>query len=263
MQSAVTIVDTFSRNSTDSWGTTDTGQTWLNEISAADVNGSQGTISVSVGASYRTHYIDLSEESIGSQADSSILARVRWSASASAPNTDFGLVLNRTSSNTFYVCSLQDNYDEVILGVYINGVRWELSRGRISIQKEVDYWVRYAVNNTGKYCAVKIWRSGQPEPSSWTLSTSTWTGSNPPGAGDCGVFYKGTTDSFTPKFSAFYFYTNEDTEPGLPTTDSFDRTVTGGFGVNNDGSVWQGNVALDPDVYVRTGLGNVTDPGDG
>ena len=263
MQAAVSIVDTFSRNNTDSWGVTDTGQTWLNEISAADVDGTYGTISVAVNASYRTHYIDLQAAGIGKQGESSILSRFRWSSSVAYPNTDFGLVLNRTASNNFYVCTVQDNYDEVVLGVYINGTRWELNRGGILLQKDTDYWMRYEVSTNSGYTRVKIWKSGTAEPGTWTLTSGLWSGSNPPGAGDCGVFYKGTSDSVTAKFSAFYYYTGDDSEPGLPTSDLFERTSTNGFGVASNGAVWQGTVAMDPDVYNRTALGSVSDPGDG
>lgn len=264
MQAAVSIVDTFSRSvSAGSWGTTSTGQTWLNENSSALVDGTYGTINVGVGASFRTHYIDLLADGIGRQGASSTLARVRWSSDVINPSTEFGLTLNQTATNTFYFCSVNDNFDEIILGVYINGVRWVLNQGYFLVHKDTDYWIRYEVNNSSGYTRVKIWQNGTAEPGSWTVSSLTWTGAYPPGVGNCGVYYRGAYASYTIKFSAFYYYTGEDTEAGLPLTDTFERTESFGFGVSSSNGLWQGNIALDPEIYVRTGLGLVTDPGDG
>lgn len=265
MQAAVSIVDTFNRSvSPGSWGVTDTGQTWLNENVHASVVPGEGTINVQVGAAYRTHYIDLSAEGIGRQGASSTLARVRWSSSTTNPTTEFGLTLNQTAADTFYFCSVNDNYDEIILGVYIGGVRWVLNQSYFLVHQDVDYWIRYEVSNAGSYTRVKIWASGTAEPGTWNVTSLTWTGAYPPGVGNCGVYYRGSYASYTIKLSAFYYYTGEDTEAGLPVIDSFERTGVNGFGVSDDKkALWQGTVALDPDVYIRTGKGLTTDPGDG
>lgn len=261
MNPAISIIDTFSRTvGAGSWGNTDMAQAWINEPSFASVDGTRGNIAVPSGAGYRLMYIDVVANGIPVQADSSIVSLVRWSSSAAEPNTDFGLALNCTSPSTFYFCSINDNWDQVELGCYINGVRWQLNNGAVVVQKDVDYWMRFLVNTSG--CYVKIWKSGTVEPSSWTLTAYLWDGANPPGAGACGIFYKGTTDAFTAKFSAYYYYTGDDTEPGLPATDGFERVSNQGWGSNN-GTIWQGNVGIDPEFYVRPYLGTVSDPGDG
>ena len=64
----VSVMDTFSRNVSDDWGTSDSGCSWGGEGSSAyDVNGTDGTISVATNAPYRTTYLDLDGVGIGDQ----------------------------------------------------------------------------------------------------------------------------------------------------------------------------------------------------
>src|SRR6478609_3449363 len=155
MNPAFSAVDTFSRTvGSGSWGTTDMGQSWVNEASIASVDGTYGTIAVPASAAFRLMYIDVVAEGIAKQADASVLTMVRWSSSTAEPNTDFGLALNATSTNTFYFCSINDNWDQIELGVYINGVRWQINNGAMVVKKDTDYWMRYTVNLNG--CYVKM-----------------------------------------------------------------------------------------------------------
>src|SRR5688572_526590 len=99
----VSVIDTFSRSVSDDWGTSDNGCPWGGEGSTAyDVNGTDGTIVVAANASYRSTYLDISSLAIGDQASDEILIEAKWSGSASFPRTDFGPILSRTSSGTFY-----------------------------------------------------------------------------------------------------------------------------------------------------------------
>jgi len=261
MNPAFSAVDTFSRTvGSGSWGTTDMGQSWVNEASIASVDGTYGTIAVPASAAFRLMYIDVVAEGIAKQADASVLTMVRWSSSTAEPNTDFGLALNATSTNTFYFCSINDNWDQIELGVYINGVRWQINNGAMVVKKDTDYWMRYTVNLNG--CYVKMWKVGTAEPSSWTLTSGLWDGAFPPQAGAFGIFYKGTANAYTAKFSALFYYTGDDTEPGLPAIDLFERTSNQSWGTSG-GTAWQGNVGYDTDFYVRPNMGTVSDPGDG
>lgn len=257
----ITLVDTFSRTATGSWGTMDSGQAWSSGTSSYNVNGSAGTYDVTPNASYRTLFVNLSAYDIADQQTVEVLTLCRATSSTTYPATDFGPVINRETSNQFYYAGLQISYGEIYIAAYINGTKYEIGRTALSLSKTVWYWVRFQRGSSN--LKLRVWKMDDPEPVSWNLITGFYDGSNPPGAGDVGFYTHGLSDTHQVQVHDFYTYTLEDEYAALPVLDSFERTVDEGFGYANSGHVWEGNFAHDPAVYVNGRLGNVTDPGDG
>lgn len=257
----VTLFDSFSRTQSDSWGTLDSGQVWGGTDTSFDTDGAHGLMTVAANASYKTAFIDLDDYGIPKQESSEVLILVKWSASALYPITDFGPMLSRTASNTFYYATFQHGYSECAIGCYINGTRYELNRGSFSATKGSYYWMRFRRDGTG--LKLRIWKLHTAEPGSWTLTSGFFSGSNPPGAGDIGVWRRGLSDSYTAHIHQFYGYTLEDSQAALPIQDTFERTVDDGWGYSTSGHTWEGNYAWDTTVTSNVSRGDVTDPGDG
>jgi hypothetical protein len=258
----VTVVDTFSRSVTDGWGTADTGQDWYGTGAAAyDVTGSDATISVSPNTNGTTAYIDMSNHGLPNQTTGEILTFVKVTSSSSSPITDYGPVLMRSASNTFYVASINLNTDKISIDMYANGSRSTLGVKTKSLAKDTWYWIRFRHDGMLR---VRMWASGTAEPTSWDLSSNFPTDPNKPTAGDIGFFRKGYASSYTIRLSNFYFYTREDEYPPFPIYDLFERTTTSGWGVNGaEGHVWEGHMSANPTGYLRHEQGSVTDSGDG
>lgn len=245
------ITDTFSRSVSDSWSVSDSGHTWLGEISVHDTDGSHGKITVGSSTSYRTIYIDEAD-----QGEGELLVKLKWESTTSVPSTDFGPVLRRTSSTTFYALTLQGSTSQVAVIVYVNGQRHELGRNSVTIAKNLYYWVRFKFDDSKLYG--KVWQEGLAEPSSWTITANAYTGSGAPGAGDFGMFHKGTANNYDVLVDTFYAYTNDPDEyQPMPVTDTFARVVHRGWGISPSGHVWEGAVSDDPSEWAPPWPGSI------
>ena len=258
--SPVTIFDTFSRGSSGSWGTSESGHAWTGAtgslFDAFTGGGGYGVLRSPVNASLVTPTIRLSSYNIAEQTTSEILTKVKITATAEWPLTDFGPILSDANGSRYYF-AIQSNWSELAIGVWIKGYRYEIVRTSFPIVKNQSYWVRFERHASG--VRGKIWKEGTAEPSGWTLSTTLWDGSNPPAAGSPGFYRMGTRDSYDVQVHAFYFYTKEDTEgSNLPSDQFTGRTSTAGWGLANSGHVWEGSVADDPATFGYTvSRGNV------
>lgn len=255
------LLDTFSRSVTDGWGTMDSGQAWLSSSGRFDVDGTYGTMTISANLSYTTNYVNLSAYDIPDQDSSEVLMLTRYSGSMLYPLTDYGPILSRTASNTFYYASIQGTYSECTVGVYVNGTPVELNRGSFGLAKNQWYWMRFRRDGSG--LKLRIWKKDTAEPGSWTLTSNLYDGSNPPGKGDMGVWCRGLSDAYTVDIAAYYGYTREDVEPAVPVTDTFERNVTTGFGWTDSGHAWNGSFAYDPAVTSLAHVGSVIDAANG
>ena len=265
--------DTFSRSDADTWGSTDNGQTWNSDSETYwDTDGTVGKITVSSTTfpTYDLAWINLANYG-GNQSTAQVLALARWTGSQTYPTTDHGPVLSYNGSNTFYFVRIQNNYNEVAIACYVNGVMYEIDRVDKVINKNVWYWIRFERHAGG--LRVKIWQKGSTEPSSWTLSTAVFAGSNPPGAGSWGWTARRTPDTHTIELDAFYGFTMEDdTVDTSPVIDIFERDVDAGWGISDAGQVWEGHMSVDPAIITLggnglaelsgEGYGQVTLPGD-
>jgi hypothetical protein len=256
--------DSFSRTGS-TFGVSDNGHDWQGDTeSFYSTNSTQGLIEVNSSShpTYDTAYIDLAIQGVGVQDTSEVLALFRWSSPTAYPNTDFGPMLCRTSANTFYFVRLQDNYDELAIACYVNGTLYELNRTSKVLSRETDYWIRFQRHSTG--LRVRIWNYGTAEPTSWTLTSGLFDGSNPPSAGNWGWATRKTSNTHTVKLEHFYAYTLEDsTINTTPVTDNFNRYHDRGWGVNQASQPWEGNVVTDPRVLTNNIQGTVVSGADG
>lgn len=253
----VSVIDTFSRTNTDSWGSTDNGAPWIGETSIHDVSGGIATAVVSANSGYNAIYCRTTDIGVPLQGSSSeVLMLMRWTASSTYPHTDCGPILNRDGPGTFYYAVLQGNIAEVAIGVYIDGVRYELDRTSRTLNKNQWYWVRFQ-RSSGKL-RLRVWNKDSTEPTAWTLETPVWNGINPPGNGYPGFFHKGTAETHTIEIDSYYFYTLEDEEPYLPFNDTFARAVHQGWGMSDSGHLWNGNISDNPNILTRNFKGSVS-----
>lgn len=260
MIAPLTLLDTFTRTVSGSWGTMDSGQAWSGGHATFAVNGTYGTMTVAANDSYKTLHVDLDDYGIPKQGSAEIVTLVRWTGSAAFPTTDFGPILSRSASNTFYYSTLQGNYNECALGCYMNGTRVELNRGSASLVKNTWYWVRFRRDSSG--LKLRIWKRDTAEPSAWTLTSNLSFADGAPSNGDIGMWRRGTNDAYSIDVDTFYGYTLEEDNP-LPVTDTFERDVHEGWGISDSKHTWEGNFAHDPAVYVRGRQGSVIDAANG
>lgn len=259
MIAPLTILDTFSRSVANGWGTADSGHVWSSTSSTNTVSGGVGVMSSAAGTGMTNVFFNLSNaanSSIPPQDSSEVLSRFSHTGSDLYPLTDYGPILSKqNNAETFYYTSFQGNYGEIAIGVYINGTRYEISRTSYAIDKNITYWSRFRRSGSNLY--LKIWREGTSEPSSWTMTTTLWTGAYPPAAGSAGFFKRGTSSSYTVNVKNFYFYTMEDTHGANAVNDTFSRTVNAGWGWSTSGHVWEGHVSADPASLVLPRQGSV------
>lgn len=275
----VPLYDSFSRaadttSGHERWGTTDTGALWRNTKDSkfnitydmSDVTNllGEGTISIKAGDRYSTAWVSFDSAGLPLMGTSGeVLACISWTcaSSISNPDTDIGLVLDRTDDNTFYYCAIHDSVGEISIGAYIDGRRVELNRRTKSLQKDKRYWVRFQRDEAKLY--VKIFdfseNAGIYEPNAWTMGADTYPGSGKPTSGTAGVFFNGGSNDYTYNVDSFYYYSKDsslDDEPPKPVNDEFDRSVNRGWGKANTGHTWRGHIS--DDTRARTHIGYVT-----
>src|SRR5690606_7544102 len=110
-----------------------------------------------------TARIMLPQDGVPTQTRDSVLMKVRVTSPAQWPLTDFGPILSYSGTNTFYYFTLQGNWGEVAIGVYINGYRYEIRRRSYAFTKNTYHWVRFERHASG--LRAKIWKENEPEPS--------------------------------------------------------------------------------------------------
>ena len=253
----VTLLDSFGRTASGTWGNMPRGQAWLSSTNSRfNVSGGSATFHSYAGDGRYNPYVSLSSNGIAEQGTCEALMLVKWDSSSSAPLTDFGPMLRRTGSGTFYAVALQDVYDECALIAYVNGVRYELNRAPCLVSKGNWYWIRFQITDSLR---VRVWRRDTVEPSSWTTISGQFDGSFPPGAGSPGMFFQGSTDDYTVSMDQYYFYTMEDERPGLPVDEVFSYPVDSGWGISRTNHVWEGNMSVDPSIRTRPREGSVID----
>ena len=253
----ITILDTFSRTVSNGWGTSDSGQIWTSTSTSNTVGSSAGNMASAAGTGLVQTFINFTAvaNSIPEQESCEVVVRVQYTGSDLYPSTDFGPILQKqASTDTFYYATLQGSYGEVAVGCYIDGVRWEISRTSFSAAKNVWHWMRF--KRLGSNLYLRIWKEGTTEPTSWTITTTTWTGAYPPRAGSAGMFRRGTTSTYNVRVANWYFYTLEDTVSTAPVSDLFNRQTNEGWGVSQSKHPWEGHVSVDPYNLILPKQGN-------
>lgn len=252
-----TIYDTFSRTLSGRWGQADSGASWTTpNNNGFGVGSGFARYSAAPNSSTVMAYCDLGAIGVPKQDADEVLVRVSWTGSATYPLTDFGPTLSNSGGNTGYYASLQGNWSEISIGVYIDGYRWELNRGTGSLLKNKTYWVRFRRTSAGLY--LKVWEEGRVEPSSWSLTSGLWDGSKKVGVGSPGMFAKGTRDSVEYRVHDMIYYTMEDSYRAGEVSDTFNRTVMNAWGVSSSGHIWEGAVSADPQAFAESYASSVS-----
>lgn len=256
MLAPVTIADVFSRSSTGSWGTTNSGQIWSGTGSQYSVANGAGVYQSAVNSALAFNYIPNLNHGIAAQTTSAVLMRVSTASSVLYPLTDFGPLLSFNLSNkTGYYLTLQGNYGEIAIGQFQNGSRSELARKSFPFSKNTPFWVRF--ERTPTSIRAKVWKEGIAEPTSWNITVPL---SNALPAGSGGLFNRGTRDAYTVNVHAYYYYTKEEEESLGDVADTFNRTHSGpaqGLGVSSGGQVWEGAFSDSPDTYALGKIGTL------
>jgi hypothetical protein len=258
-----TVVDTFSRNTGSTIGTSDSGHAWTTN---ATVNVGTQHVAITATANMSRRYLRV--EAGQDVLVSSSLSRFSFDGTAAWPLTDFGPTLVHNASNVCYALAIQANYSEIAIQVHTGGTRYEMHRVSYSLEKNIQYWVRFEV--LASSLRAKIWKVGATEPTAWTITTSElWLYSGPPSTGDAGWYVQGTRDAYTVRLSTFYYYSDHGYEGTNRVNDVFNHVVTDGWGVAESGHMWRGAFSDDPQNTGKSATGVVinnqgyTDASDG
>ena len=170
------IKDTFSRTVVNTWGNTETGQTWVLTGTAAnfDVTSGVGTIVGDANGEFAT---------LGTFADVDVKCRVQ----ASTLNGEVGLVARFTSATDWYSFEIDLDSGSEDLSIYRStfpGNVAQLATTAFIVSAGTWYWIR--VQCQGTNLRMKCWEDGDPEPSSWSLETTDATHAS--GAVGCEAF---------------------------------------------------------------------------
>jgi hypothetical protein len=154
------VCDTFPRTLTGSWGISDTGQTWLNTDSSANVNGAEGTITQSTSSNKKVFYLG------PSFVNEHVRATVKTDGIKNG--LDLGVVLRRsTSADTMYSAELRFGISQDLTFRFVRtvaGVETVLFTQALTMLYVANqkYWIDFYISSLTLYA--KVWMDGQPEP---------------------------------------------------------------------------------------------------
>lgn len=163
--------DTFTRSTSNGWGTADTGQAWTTSGGAAGDYATNGTLG------YVTHSVVNVRKFVttGSFQDVELLSQIKISATPSGANVIGGLVARYADDNNAYHCWL--------VFTTTGGVHLTIAKRVAStfttletVQLGGTYaagtfmWIRFSV--AGSTLQAKTWQDGDREPDSYRLTTT-------------------------------------------------------------------------------------------
>jgi len=254
MISPMTFLDTFSRASTSGWGQSDTGVVWRtthNATFTVPTGQNYGLVTSGANVPMRLAYGDLSTIKVTKTTTDTIITRIMWESSLANPLTDFGPTLGVMDNSTFYFAAIQDNYSELIIGVYLKGTRRELAKVKnVALAKNKQYWMKFQRTATGLY--LKIWEVGKIEPTAWRLTSGLYTGYGAPKAGNPGFFNRGAKDAYKVRIYDYGYRTSSAGYGATRVYDNFSRVVTNNWGTADTGQVWDGSHVTDPTSYAES-----------
>jgi hypothetical protein len=270
----VSIIDTFSRSLSGTWGFTDNSgssnnrHNWLGDTESYwDVDETEGVAQIDVFSDfpdYDVAYIDLQTEGITYTDNQEVLALVK-SYNPTTPSmstaVDHGPVLMYTNEDNFFMASIQEKANKLAIKWCQNGVMTLVKEHTgTNISPDTWYWVRFRHERTT--FKLKVWAKGHAEPNTWQITATPLITLIPENlfTGDVGYGARRTSQNYTVKISTFYM-DNEIDETSNAVYDGFGTVVTGGWGKTDSGHLWEGHVASDPALYTRSEQGFVTTTG--
>lgn len=168
------ILDTFSRNVTDDWGTTDTGQTWT-EVGGVpsdfQVAGGVGTHSVSAVSSSRRSLIG------SGVLNDDAYASVATNATASGASQQPSHMFRYQDQDNLLMAQARLNTDTSVsarLVARIAGVETELMSYTVpGLTHTPGTFLRFRAQMLGTLFRMKVWLATDPEPPTWYSSALT------------------------------------------------------------------------------------------
>ena len=249
---AVIASDTFQRANQSLWGTASDGQTWggdANSQKAFSISGNAGLVSNTGSTTYSAV--------LGpTAADAEVYAT---SSLSSFSNSNFGDVLRWTNGNNWYKVDI--NGSSLIIQKKVSGTTTTLASVPFTATAGSSYTIHFRV--VGATLTANAWATSGSEPGGWMVSASDSTLTS----GYCGM--RLLTQSGTATVTSFLADipggsptptptpTSTPTPGGTVAADSFQRTVTSGWG-NADTGGWWSVVGSPWSWSVSPGAGSVT-----
>jgi RHS repeat-associated protein len=187
----VAAADGYGRTVSGGWGNADAGGAWTGTDSTFSVNGTQGRIALTKGATKNAYLASAT----GANTDLFVQVRVDQIASGT-PTTD-GFYLRRQDANNWYRVAAVFNTNSTISLSFVRdaaGTTTTIGTATVSgvtHSTSTYYWLRARLSGTTATTAsVRLWANGTSEPSGWTLaSTDSSTPANLRGSGSTGVYF--------------------------------------------------------------------------
>ncbi len=199
------IEDSFTRNTTSSWGNSDSGQAWSTLGGASTdyaTNGAEGTHSMgSINASRRTIITG------ASGTDFDITVRIKTDALATGASSTGGIMARYIDSNNHYYFRVR--YGATASHNIFASIQKTVAGTSTTLGSEVTtsythvansyVWIR--AQGTGSGLRLRVWQDGNSEPATWDIDIvdTTFTG-----AGSIGlrsILQTGTTNALPVLFS--------------------------------------------------------------
>ncbi|MFJ8446829.1 hypothetical protein [[Kitasatospora] papulosa] len=181
---SVCAYDTFTRTASSTWGTADSGNTWIQSGGTGAeraVNGSAGTITLaSPVATPRFQRLGLS------LTDCEITAVVSVSQIAAGGALTPSILLRRQSDSAYYAVRPYFSSDGLLyLSLYSTGQGMVGGLISSALTYTAGQQFRVRARITGQRVQARVWRTSAAEPSTWLLDQTLSTGTI--AAGDIGV----------------------------------------------------------------------------
>ncbi|MBC2903135.1 hypothetical protein [Streptomyces cupreus] len=168
---ASSLYDTFTRSVTDSWGTSDSGHTWLLTGTAADydITGTYGTqTNPSAGSA---HIARITAPS----ADSDFVVDIATGATATGAALVAGPVSRCTGNSNFYTVRIAFNTSgtiTMILQKRVSSVDTTLASYTAPYTHAAGTFYRVRLQTIGSAVKGKFWRVGDLEPGAWQMEAT-------------------------------------------------------------------------------------------
>lgn len=239
--------DTFTRTTSNGWGTSDSGHTYSASTSNYAVNGSEGTISVDKGVTRVSYPVSISQQ------DVLMTTRFKVDQIPTGANQSLSIVSRNVGGNNLYRTKiiLSTNSVMYVNFSYLNtGSETDIGSyipvPGIAITADTYYWVKTEVSGASPTTLkVKVWADGTTEPPDWLYSvTNSQAGLQTAGGLGFSTYVSGSS-SVTPVIFSFDDFTVESAPSPTPTptpytaaSDSFNRTVVNGWNYADTGGLF-------------------------
>ncbi|HET9893018.1 MAG TPA: hypothetical protein VFQ42_21245, partial [Mycobacterium sp.] len=240
------VCDTYNRNVVNGWGSADTGGMWtvIDNSSNWSVGNGAGMVNVGAGGQERAFLSSVNVE------DVDVLAKITLPKSAQGGN-ELAYVAGRYTAGatpTYYRIGVGQGTGQPTLFIRAQrndgtAIGADMSTN-ISAADGLVLWLRVQLQGINPTAVrARVWTAGGVEPTSWTLDTTDSTAAEQV-AGSVGVRLRNEDPTATHTFQVSSYQAISMTPRGALAagfaTDSFNRTVSNGWGTADIGGAWSG-----------------------